>query len=528
MSGSNLLAALTDNLVIDKDACVFCGKCAETCVLDNIRLRRAPCTAACPMGLNVQGYVQLVARGREEEARSMVARMLPFPGVICRICEHPCENACSRRLTDGAAVNINGIKRALFARDGVADIPRGEPSGKSVAVVGSGPAGLMAAHDLCRAGHAVTVYEQAARPGGLLRSLLPVWRLPEAEVDAVVDALADAGVVFRCGERVADEAGLAALQARHDAVILAPGAGAGRRAAIPGEELAGVFPAFDFLAAVRAGRGPALGGRVLVLGGGATALDCAEGALRQGAREVVVVYRRDAAHLRAPQEDVAQARKAGVRFAFTWAPVGIRPSGGGLCLTVRHDMALLPPECRDYPDFIPDETREMPADAIIVAVGQEAQSPLGALLQAEADPVTLRVGEDTLFVAGDAVLGPSSAVHAMASGREAALSVIRLLAGEDLAYERGASGAFLDAGPLREAPPAASPRQEGAGHEFAGPGDFAEVTRFLSPAEARREAARCLNCGAPEGHYKNCWFCLPCEVECPEQALRVEIPYLLR
>lgn len=528
MSSGNLLAALTDNITIDKNSCVFCGKCAETCVLDNIRLRLAPCTAACPLGLNVQGYVQLVARGREDEARALITERLPFPGIICRICNHPCESACTRRATDGEAVNINGIKRALFAREGVAAIPRGEASGRSVAVVGSGPAGLLAAHDLTRAGHKVTVHEQAEKPGGLLRTLLPVWKLPEAEVDAVVAALEAAGVVFRCGEAVDGEAGIHALRERHDAVILAPGAGAGRPARLPGEDLPGVLAAFDFLGAVRAGRGPRLTGRVLVLGGGDTALDCAQAALRQGASEVVVVYRRDAAHMPATREAVAEARRAGVRFAFTWAPVAIRASGTGLILSVRHDMALLPPEAVDYPDFVPDELREMPASAIIVAVGQEAQGPLCKGLAAGADPVTLQLGDAPVFLAGDAVLGPSSAIHAMASGREAALSVIRLLAGEDLAYERGRSGATMPAEPIREAPRAAHPRQEGTGHVCAGAGDFAEVTRFLDPGEARREASRCLNCGAPEGHYKNCWFCLPCEVECPEQALRVEIPYLLR
>ena len=529
MSGGNLLAALTDNIVIDKNSCIFCGKCAETCVLDNIRLRRAPCSAACPLGLNVQGYVQLVARGRLDDARALVAEVLPFPGIICRICDHPCEAACSRRAVDGQAVNINGIKRALFAADGIVPPVCAPASGKSVAVVGSGPAGLLAAHDLRRAGHAVTVYEQGDRPGGLLRSLLPVWKLPEAQLDAVVTALEAAGVTFRCRQEIDSAAALEELKRRHDAVILAPGAGGSRKGGILGEELPGVYSAFEFLAAVRAQAGPKFSGRVLVLGGGATALDCAQAARRQGADEVVVVYRRYAAHMRATPEDISQTRSCGVRFAFTWAPAGICRGPRGLTLTCRHDMTLLAPECVNYPDFDPEEVREMGADAIIVAVGQEPRSRLEALIGWETpDPVTLQAGSGPVFVAGDAVLGPSSAVHAMASGREAALSVIRFLAGEDLAYGRGTPGAVLDATPPQAAPSASCPRQEGTGHQCVGSGDYAETTRFLSSDEARKEASRCLNCGGPEGYYRNCWFCLPCEVECPEQALHVEIPYLLR
>lgn len=528
MSG-NLLAALTDNIVVDKNACIFCGKCAETCVLDNIRLRRAPCSAACPLGLNVQGYVQLTARGREDEARALVQQTLPFAGIICRICDHPCETACSRRAVDGQAVNINGIKRALFADKKPLAPVCAPASGKSVGIVGSGPAGLMSAHDLRRAGHAVTVYEREARPGGLLRSLLPVWKLPERHVDEAVAALEAAGVTFCCDSPVDGPDALAALKRRHDAVILAPGAGAGRAAGIEGEDLPGVHAAFPFLASVRAGHGPELSGRVLVLGGGSTALDCAEAALRQGADEVVVVYRRQRPAMRVTREDFERAREAGVRFAFTWTPLRLRREAGRLVLDCGHDMGLLAEDCADYPDFRPDEQRRMTADAVIVAVGQEARGSLAESVGWEQpDALTLQSGAGPVFVAGDAVLGPSSAIRAMASGRRAAESVARFLAGKDLAYGRRGQGAVLDAPTPDTANAHPGPRREGEGHTCAGKGDVAETTRRLTREEARAEARRCLNCGGPEGYYRNCWFCLPCEVECPKQALRVEIPYLLR
>ena len=247
MSAGNLLEALTDNLVVDKTKCIFCGKCAETCILDNIRINRAPCSAACPLGLNIQGYVQLVARGKDDEARAVIVQDLPFAQLICRICDHPCEHACNRCKVDGQAVNINGIKRYLFAGEKMLPLECAEASGKTVAVIGAGPAGLLAAHDLRKAGHAVSVYEAEGKAGGVLRNILPVWKLPDAVLDEAVGIMEQAGVVFHYGQRIVDQKALDDLSQRYDAVVLALGAGGGRKASIEGEELPGVLSAFRFL-----------------------------------------------------------------------------------------------------------------------------------------------------------------------------------------------------------------------------------------------------------------------------------------
>ena len=292
MSAGNLLEALTDNLVVDKTKCIFCGKCAETCILDNIRINRAPCSAACPLGLNIQGYVQLVARGKDDEARAVIAQDLPFAQLICRICDHPCEHACNRCKVDGQAVNINGIKRYLFAGEKMLPLECAEASGKTVAVIGAGPAGLLAAHDLRKAGHAVSVYEAEGKAGGVLRNILPVWKLPDAVLDEAVGIMEQAGVVFHYGQRIVDQKALDDLSQRYDAVVLALGAGGGRKASIEGEELPGVLSAFRFLMEVRAGGGQKLSGHVVVVGGGYVALDSAQAAMRQGAESVTIVYRR--------------------------------------------------------------------------------------------------------------------------------------------------------------------------------------------------------------------------------------------
>lgn len=370
MSAGNLLEALTDNLVVDKTKCVFCGKCAETCILDNIRINRAPCSAACPLGLNIQGYVQLVARGKDEEARAVITRDLPFAPLICRICDHPCERSCNRCKVDGEAVNINGIKRYLFAEEKMLPLECAEASGKRVAVIGSGPAGLLAAHDLRKAGHGVSLYEAQGKAGGLLRTILPVWKLPDAVLDEAIHMLEQAGVVFHYGQPIADPKALEDVSRRYDAVVLALGAGEGRKASVEGEELPGVLSAFRFLTEVRRGDGPALSGHVGVVGGGYVALDSAQAAIRCGAKSVTVVYRRTIDAFRADAEEIAKARKQGIGFAFTWAPVKVEAKNGKVVLSCRHDLRLLPPQCLDYPDFKADEIRGMEADRVIMAVGQ--------------------------------------------------------------------------------------------------------------------------------------------------------------
>lgn len=527
---SNVLEALSDNIRIDPTSCVFCGVCVEHCVLDNLRMREAPCRAACPLGVNVQGFVQLAARGHDDRAREMVRRVLPFAAIACRVCDRPCEAACLRRTVDGKSVAINDIKRALFEDAPIVMAAAAAPTGKSVGIVGSGPAGLMAAHDLALAGHAVTIYEAEDRPGGLLRSVIPVYRLPEAVLDATLAALEAIGIAFVCRARVGAAEHMEELCRRHDALVVAPGFGGDRHLGLAGEEAEGVHHAMELLCAVRRGEDPALRGTVLVVGGGHAALDAASIALRQGAESVTVVYRRTRKHFHASDEDIDRARQEGVRFAFTWTPAALRLEGGHVCgLECVHDMALLDADCSDYPDFSPAERRCMPADQIIVAVGQEDGGMARALCgPGEPDPITLRWAEEKIFVAGDAVDGPSSVVQAMAGGRQAAESVRRLLAGEDLHYGRTYRGPFE---PVESAPATSAvdvPRQRAEHRIPQGRGDYAEAVAALNPAQARLEASRCLSCGGPEGRYKTCWFCLPCEVECPEQALRVEIPYLLR
>ena len=538
MSTPNLLESLTDNIVIDKDKCTFCGICVERCILDNLRLQLAPCRAACPLGVNCQGYVQLIARGQEEEARREMYRSLPFPEILGRVCSQPCEDACHRRQMEGQAVAIRALKRYLMAdaQGAAAPLPEMAPaSGRWVAVVGAGPAGLMAAHDLRCRGHAVVVIDGEAEPGGMLRWAIPEFRLPREALERELDLLRRMGVEFHCGVRLGDKRSLESLKEEYDAVLLALGCQAPVRLGLSGEDLDGVFHGLDFLRAVRRGEKPVVGERVVVIGGGNVAVDVAQTSLRLGAGEVVMACLESREEMPAFAWELEGALAEGVRLECRLAPAEIKGRGGRVhgvefmaCLSVFDEQGAFSPTCN------PDNRRSLPADTVILAVGQRrSQSDLEAAglaggLWREVDPLTLQTGDPKLFAAGDLVSGPGSVVEAMAAGRRAAESIHRYLSGEDLVYGR------RYAGPVESDFEIDTSRGSDLGRtalnyrRAAGPGDFGEVELPLSRDAARKEASRCYSCGQPVGRYRTCWFCLPCEVECPHQALWVEVPYLLR
>jgi len=536
MAGINLLEALSDNIVIDRDKCTACGICVETCVLDNLRLKLAPCRQACPLEVNAQGYVQLIARGEEDKARQILGETLPFPGILGRICSRPCEAGCHRAQITGQAVSIRALKRYLTEDGPENPLPEREPdSGRKVAVVGSGPAGLMAGHDLRVKGHQVIVFEAEAEPGGLLRWAIPEFRLPAEVVGREVDRLERLGLEFRCGRGLGREVSLDELRAGYDAVVLATGAGAHGRLGLEGESLIGVHFGLPLLRAVRAGQGPEMAGRVFVVGGGNVAVDAAQTALRLGAAEAVVVALEAEGELPAFAWAVEEARAEGVGFECGWGPAAILDQAGRVSgLELRRCLSVFDGQGRFRPAFDSGQTRLLSAETVIIAVGQSRDLSClqgSGLLEGEsllADPLTLQTSWEDVFVAGDLHSGPSSVVQAMASGRAAAESADRFLRGEHLRFGRGWPGPVETEFEIDTSRGSADARVCPARRPFQGRGDFGELEAGLDREAARREAGRCYSCGQPFGRYRTCWFCLPCEVECPEQALYVEIPYLLR
>ncbi len=481
--------------------------------------RWAPCAEACPAAVPVPRYLHLLSQGRLREAYEAFTLRNPFPAVTGRVCPHFCETACNREGYDGA-VSIRALERHLGeAAEGLGLAgPQGE-TGRSVAVVGSGPAGLSAAYYLRRSGHAVVVYEKRERAGGLLRYGIPEYRLPEAVVDAEVARLEALGVEFRTGVALGGEMSLKDLEARHDAVVVATGAWEGQPMGLPGESL--LEPGLEYLEQVARGHHALPGRRCAVVGGGNTAMDVARVLRRLGA-EVTVLYRRTAAEMPAIPEEAAAAARDGVRFEFLTVPRAAVKEGGALRLTVER-MRLGEPDASGRARPEPTgETAALLFDAVFKAIGERADlAPFPDALREEPGG-WLAVGpggataDEKLFVAGDLATGPATVVAAIARGREAADAVnARLGGGYALpAWAGEASAQVVGPDEVNHAYFARQARAESPDvpeGERAG-GALGEETATILAAAALAEIERCFSCGY-------CNHCGTCFVFCPDAAI---------
>ncbi len=530
---SSYLESYEDNIKIDKDKCIFCGKCADKCILDNIRLNLAPCRQACPMGVNVQGYVQLIKRGEYDKAREVIREKLPFPEVMCMVCNHPCEQQCEKGKI-AAPVSIRGLKRFLFEKAAPYTPSVPGDTGKSIAVVGAGPAGLVAAYDLRSQGHTVIVHEALDYAGGMLISGIPAYRLPKEVVDREFSVLDTMGVKFAFKSTVGKDVMLKELMEKNDAVIISTGLWSEKKLGVAGENAKNVYGALSFLHQSRQGNGPSLHGTVLVCGGGNMAVDAAMTALRQGATKVIMVALESENQLPAFAEEVKQAKNEGIQFQCATGVVEVMTKGdvaSGLkvrpCVSVFDAKGFFAPQ-------LEGDAKILEADSVIVAIGTGLDdsilsgSGIGVEDIRNADPLTLQCAVKNVFVAGDYKSGPSSVVAAMAMGREAAVSADRLLKNEHLKHGRAYAGPVEVEFPIVHKNTCTHARQEPEKNASAKVGDYSLLEKTLTEAQAKAESERCLSCGGPCGKHRTCWFCLPCEVSCPEKALWVDIPYLLR
>ena len=459
--------------------------------IQRLPIKVAPCESACPAGIDVPRYVRQVRDGLYTEALETIRERIPFPLVCGYACFHPCEAKCGRGQYEGP-VAIRMLKRVAAERATEVRLPVAlAPTGKKVAIVGAGPCGLTAAYYLALLGHAVTVFEAQQRSGGMLRYGIPEYRLPDQIIDADIGLIEAVGVEIRSGRRV--ESADALLADGFDAVLLASGAWRALGMDIPGENGASVLKGIAFLEAVNAGRPPAVGSKVAVIGGGDTAIDAARVSRRLGA-EVVQVYRRTRAEMPANAEDVEAAIEEGVRLEFLAAPLRIEP-GRVQCIR----MALGEPDTdgRRRPQSMPGSEFDVAADTVILAVGQAASAPATAAAR-EANG-TLRARPDDLgtsvpgiFAGGDAVTGPSSIIVAIAQGRTAAAAIDRHLGGN------GDLLRFASARPateLHEGAPRGShqhlPAHIPLARRLEG---FALVEQAFDANTAAAEAGRCLSC----------------------------------
>ncbi len=476
------------------------------------RAGTSPCTFACPAGIKAHGYVSLARSGEYEKAFQLVLETTPLVGSLGRACYAPCEEQCTRGDLEGS-LPIRRIKRFLADRhEGGPGVEPGEPTGKRVAIVGSGPAGLTAAWQLGLRGHRVKIFEAAPEPGGAMRLSIPSYRLPAEVVERDVANVTALGVEIETNSRVDD---LEALQRDgFDAVLLATGTPVPVQLGVPREELGAVSPALDFLRSVKLGDPPDLAGkRVVVIGGGNVAIDAARSALRLGASEVHEVCLEARSQMPAYEFEVEEAVAEGVVLHDSW---GIRGFGGKdevTAVELKRCTAVFGADGRFDPQYDETETDELACDVAIVAIGMRRERNL------QVDAITLQSAEQPwLFAAGDVVTGPAKIVDAVGAGRRAAFMLDRYLRGESLSevpFDERLPGVEHEdvlrrqRGHSRRDPLAPAIRL------VSHPSDFAELEPGLAEDEIRAAAARCLDCGV-------CSECHECISVCPAGAIDLE------
>jgi len=538
---------------VDVTKCTGCGDCAKACIVERpneynrfMEPRKAiykrypqaipgayavekaglaPCKSACPTHVSVQGYVKLISQGRFEDALELIRRDNPFPAVCGRVCTRPCEDACRRTDVD-EPLAIRDLKRF------VADIemqlgPKALPGPEKelpqkIAIVGAGPAGLTSAYYLRQRGYRVTILEAKPFAGGMMAQGIPEYRLPRQVLRWEIETILSTGIQIRYGTRLGKEVTLQQLREEgFNAIFLATGAPRGVRLGIEGEELEGVRDGLGFLANVNWGMRPALGRRVAVIGGGNSAMDAARMALRCGAEEVTILYRRTREEMPADNEEIEEAEQEGISIRLLVAPTRVVGRDGKVTGIECLHTKLGEPDAsgRRRPEPVEGSEHVIPIDELLVAIGQRIEAGIIDSNEGEriaprgfirANDLTMQTDAPGIFAGGDLLTGPRTVVEAVAAGKEAAISIHRYLQGEDLTVGRR---------PVKERAQAPIegveklPRHQVALLE---PDErrrqLGEVRQPLAEAQAIAEASRCLGCGI-------CCECFQCVDACKAGAI---------
>ena len=484
----------------------------------SVRVRRPvyvdllpPCDQACPAGENIQAWLALAQAGHYHDAWLRLVRDNPLPGVHGRVCYHPCETACNRAHLD-SAVSIHAVERFLgetAVREGWTYPLDGAPTGKRVLIVGAGPSGLSAAHHLARLGHTVEIRDAASAPGGMMQFGIPAYRLPRAALHDEIARIEAMGIAIVLNHRVTDlmvEKSAGAF----DAAFVAIGAHVSKHVDIPARDAARVIEAVTYLGQVSAGERPRLGRRVVVYGGGNTAMDTARTAKRLGAEDALIVYHRDRAHMPARAFEADEALEEGITIRWL---TSIREIAGP-SLTV--EVMELDSDGRPRPT---GRQEVLEADAVVLALGQQPDAALlgtvpGIAVQPDgtvAVDAHMMTGHPGIFAGGDLVPGERTVTAAVGHGHRAARHIdawLRHAAHDAPARHAVATFDMLHPPIYTDAVPIAQPILSPVPRV----GGFAEVVGGLGEGEARYEAQRCLSCG-------NCFECDQCYAACPEDAI---------
>ena len=579
--------AIRSNYVaeVDEAKCVACGQCVETCPGNALKLGQklcstedltpkqdyvklsetihpkrtwnpdyredqedvmptgtAPCKTACPAHVPVQGYLKLAAQGRYTDALELIKKENPFPAVCGRICNKRCETECTRGAVD-EAVAIDEVKRFIADHDlheATRYVPKllnqiGRPYTEKIAVIGAGPAGMSCAYYLANKGYPVTVFDRNPVPGGMLTLGIPNFRLEKDVLNAEIDILREMGVEFRCGVEVGKDITIEQLRAQgYKGFYVAIGAQKSAKLGVAGEELTGVYGGVDFLRAVNLGEQPAVGKRCAVIGGGNVAMDVCRSAVRLGADETYVLYRRSEAELPADPEEVREAMEEGVRFRFLTAPVEILGADGKVTGIRVERMALGEPDEKGRRKPVgTGEFETIALDAVIGAIGQTVDwgtLDVGALTTtkkgtAEADALTYQTAQPDIFVGGDCYTGPKFAIDAIAAGKEAAISLHRfvhpgqtLTAGRDRRVYRSLDKEHV----LLETAGFDKDHRQMPGYNAAKAKTFSDARVTFTEEQVKKECARCLGCGVTKVDSYLCIGCGLCTTKCKFDAIHLK------
>ncbi len=541
---------------VDANKCTGCGECAKQCPVSlpnewdvGTQLRKAiyrpfpqavpinfaidkrdrgPCVQTCPAGTNVQGYVTMIKEGNYDQAVKIMLENLPIPGVLGRVCPAPCEGACRRAEVD-APLAIRALKR--FAADQVdwKTFPLPEidekPPEEKVAVIGSGPGGISCAYFLAREGYHPTIFEALPAVGGMLRTGIPDYRLPPEEIEKELEYVKRMGVEIKTETPIGEGRDInSLLKEGYKAVFIATGAHKDMSLGIEGEDAKGVVNAITFLRECNLEGKAKVGKRVVVVGGGNSAIDAARVSLRLGADKVTVLYRRTRAEMPANLEEIEAAEREGVEFHFLAAPnKAVADKKGALKRIEIQKMELGEPDDsgRRRPVPIEGALEMMDADTLIPAIGQKPDLACVKGMEGiettsrglmRVDPTTMQTTMPGVFAGGDVFTGPSLVVEAVAAGREAAISIGRYLRGDDLAEDRPQRPTGRNWGEIpkdlaktaRMAPPQLDPAESIK--------SFDEVELAFTEEQARAEAGRCVSCGV-------CCECKLCVPSCEARAI---------
>ena len=472
----------------------------------------APCQLNCPAKTDCQGYVGLIANGEYDAALKLIKNKIALPASIGRVCPHPCEKACRRQNVE-EPINIAQLKAFAADMDLKSDsyIPEVKPAtGKKIAVIGGGPAGLTAAYYLTIMGHSVTVYDMMEKMGGMLRYGIPQYRLPKEVLDKEIAIIEKTGVTFKNNQKLGVDFTIASLKAENDAVIVAVGAWQSSSMRTPGEELEGVYGGIDFLRGVIKGNPAPIGEKVAICGGGNTAMDACRTAVRLGAKEVYVVYRRTRNEMPADKLEIDEAEEEGVIYKFLTNPLSFNGEDGKVKSITLQMMELGEPDAsgRRRPVPIEGKTEEIAVDSVILAIGQKlvagdvSELELNNRGNIEADVDFFTTNIEGVFAIGDATnRGASIAIEAIGEADRCAKAVDAYLNGLPLdtrvPYISKRKEDTIDYSDRKKesrlTPKVLAPEVRNK--------NFDEVSLGFTEEEAQQEAQRCLECGCRE-YYK--------------------------